>query len=220
MAFGVIVKSLLRVAKLMYRMLGHMRDDPDSRTGTDNNNNKMKNLLWKRRHAKSCRTGKNRYIEYSYHIQQQLALPYISNKDFIIIGVLGGGRNGSCFRVKWNGQEYAMKQYDTGRDGCKNYNNELLAYMLLRDVWGILVPRPIFLSESCFIKYIGYQLGREPNEDDDESMIKPVLLRIQEEFGIRNNDHYIKSLMIFIPDTNCCGGERVVASDFDHWEFV
>ena len=72
--------------------------------------------------------------------------------------VLGAGRCGACFKVKWNGAEYALKQYDTGNDGDVPFLKEISAYMLLQIVWGGLVPRPVFLFESfsgtsCFWVY-------------------------------------------------------------------
>jgi hypothetical protein len=92
---------------------------------------------------------------------------------------------------------------------------------LLRDAWGLLVPQPIFLSESTsgFIKFIGLQLGREPNDKDDLSSFSHVLFRIQTEYGIQHNDAEGRN-MIFIPDPNCIGGERIVAIDFEDWEVV
>ena len=61
--------------------------------------------------------------------------------------VLGAGRCGACFKVKWNGAEYALKQSDTGKDGDVPFVKEISAYMLLQNVWRSLVLRPEFLSE-------------------------------------------------------------------------
>jgi hypothetical protein len=52
-----------------------------------------------------------------YHSIHQGALDFVSFDKIIIVDVLGEGRNGACFKVKWNGMECAMKQFDIGRDG-------------------------------------------------------------------------------------------------------
>jgi hypothetical protein len=160
--------------------------------------------------------GKRHKTDHCYDILQQL--PHISIDDVEIVSVLGSGRNGSCFRVNWKGQELAMKQFDVGRDGNDHYAKEIVAYSLLYDGWGILVPRPIFLSQSTSggRVYLALQLGREPNEKDDISGFDNVLDRLKTEYGIRHNDADGRN-MIFIPDSN--GGERIVAIDFEDWNF-
>jgi hypothetical protein len=158
--------------------------------------------------------------DHFYHILQRIDLPIVSMDDIEIIDVIGSGRNGCCFRVNWNGQELAMKQFDIGRDGYDYYTKEILAYMLLRDVWGILVPRPIFLSESISggILFLGLQLGRKPIDKDDISKFQDVLYRLQKEYHIQHNDSFDGRNMIVIRDTN--GNERIVAIDFEDWDFV
>jgi hypothetical protein len=218
--------------------------DPTCSTDTDNDNKKRrytrKNHAWKeffqrKKDVPTCSTDtnndnkkrrytrKNHNMEDCYRIVQQLPMPYVSFEDIVVMNVLGSGRNGCCFRVNWNGQEYAMKQFDIGRDGQDNYTNEILAYMLLREVWGILVPHPIFLSESKSGSrfYLGLQLGRDPYHVDDDILQKfsHVLSCIRKEYGIQHMDAEGRN-MIFIPDPNCSGSERIVAIDFEDWEFV
>jgi hypothetical protein len=161
-----------------------------------------------------------RAMDIFYHVLEYGRLPQVSMDDIEIINVVGSGRNGCCFRVKWNGQELAMKQFDIGRDGDKYYAKEVTAYMLLRDVWGILVPRPVFVSESASggRLFLGLQLGREPNDEDDTSKFHDVLDRLTKEYCIQHNDPD-ESNMIVITDPNN-GAERIVAIDFEDWDFV
>jgi len=160
-------------------------------------------------------------IEYYYPIHHG-AIAFAPYDDIVEVGVLGEGRNGGCFKVKWKGTEYAMKQFDIGKHGDKYFLKEIRAYMLLKDVWGILVPRPIFLSESYSgnIMFLGLQLGRESDNDDDDDYKKfqNVLQRINKEYGIRHNDAECGRNMIAITDNN--GEERVVAIDFEDWDEV
>ena len=147
-------------------------------------------------------------------------LEHIPWDSFEILDVLGYGWNGACFRVKWNGTEYAMKQFDIGRHGDTYFRQEIRAYMLLRRAWGILVPRPIFTSESFSggRMFLGLQLGRTSTGGDDREKIEKVLEQIEKEYGIRRNDCGRGRNMITITDTN--GMERVVAIDFDDWDDV
>ena len=68
-------------------------------------------------------------MEYYYPFHQG-ALDYISYDDIENVDMIGHGRNGGCFKVKWNGVEYAMKQFDIGRNGDGYFINEICAYML------------------------------------------------------------------------------------------
>ena len=150
----------------------------------------------------------------------QGALDYVAYDDITILGVVGEGRNGGCFKVKWKGTEYAMKQFDIGRDGDEFFQNEIRAYMKLRDAWGVLVPRPIFWSESYSggVMFLGLQLGREPRDDDDLKEFHVVLKRLEEQYGIRHNDSDRGRNMIVITDSD--GSNRVAAIDFEDWDDV
>jgi hypothetical protein len=158
-------------------------------------------------------------IEY-YHPIHRGAIAFAPYDDIVTVGVLGQGRNGGCFHVKWKGTEYAMKQFDIGKHGDKLFMKEIRAYMLLKDVWGILVPRPIFLSESYSgnIMFLGLQLGHESDHADDDKKFVDVLQRLKKEYGIRHNDAECGRNMIAITDSN--GEERVVAIDFEDWDQV
>jgi hypothetical protein len=83
--------------------------------------------------AKSCN------MKFYYPIHQGV-LDCVPLDSIEILGVLGQGRNGACFRVKWNGVECTMKHFDIGRDGDIYFEKEICAYMLLQKAWGILVP--------------------------------------------------------------------------------
>jgi hypothetical protein len=149
-----------------------------------------------------------------------LALPNISYNDIVISDVIGDGRNGSCFKVVWKGQDFAMKQFDMGKRGDAPYRKEISAYMRLRDAWGKLVPQPMFLSESPsgWVKFLGLQLGRMPNDFDDLRGWNKILRSLEQEYGIRHNDAEERN-MIFIAD-NVSGGERMVTIDLEDWDDV
>jgi hypothetical protein len=149
-----------------------------------------------------------------------LALPNIPYNDIAIGDVIGDGRNGSCFKVVWKGQAFAMKQFDMGKGGEAPYKKEITAYMRLRDAWGKLVPQPMFLSESPSggVKFLGLQLGRMPNEFDDLGEWYQILQSLKQEYGIRHNDAEVRN-MIFIADS-VTGVERMVAIDFEDWDDV
>jgi hypothetical protein len=151
--------------------------------------------------------------------KQREHLLFVAIDKIEIIDVIGAGRNGCCFKVNWNGQMYAMKQFDIVRDGDTYFKKELRAYLELKAAWGILVPRPIFWSESKSggRLFLGLQLGREPTADDDTSQFKNVLTRLQKEYGIRHNDAEGRN-MIYISDAD--GVERIAAIDFEDWDRV
>jgi hypothetical protein len=146
-----------------------------------------------------------------------LALPIVPYNDIAIGDVIGDGRNGSCFKVVWKSQEFAMKQFDIGKRGEVPYKKEIAAYMRLRDAWGKLVPQPMFLSESPSggVKFLGLQLGREPNESDDLGEWYQIWQSLKQEYGFRHNDAEGRN-MIFIADS-VTGVERIVAIDLEDW---
>jgi len=99
-------------------------------------------------------------------------LPFVSFDNLAIEDPIGYGRNGADFRVRWKGQAYALKQYDTaGAVGLQSYNRELQAYAMLQKAWGVLVPTSVFLSEldNPTIKFLGLQLGRVPTDDESRN---------------------------------------------------
>jgi thiamine kinase-like enzyme len=147
-------------------------------------------------------------------------LPNVPFDDIEIIDVLGSGRNGACFKVKWNSTEYAMKQFDVGRDGYNRWNHEIEAYRILHKAWGDLLPRPIFLSESVSggILFLGLQLGRAPvNYDKYHTQFDSIMRRLKKEYSIRHNDAENRN-MIIISDAH--GVEKLVAIDFEDWDYV
>jgi hypothetical protein len=144
-------------------------------------------------------------------------LPHVSYNDFEIVDVLGCGRNGAVFKVRWRGQEAAMKQFDVGKDGYGPFDSELAVYMKLRDAWSVLVPTPLFLSVSGGVLFLGLELGRDPKRGDDvyyQSEHWPNVLRSLEEYGICHSDAEERNALL-IKDAN--GSDRLVAIDLEHW---
>lgn len=146
-------------------------------------------------------------------------IPKVSLDEIHVLGVLGTGRNGATFKVCWNGQEVAMKQFDVGRQGTVSFEKEVEAYTRLYKVWGVLVPRPVFVSTSLTggVEFLGLQLGRDPTHHDDTSSVSDILKRLNKEFGIKHNDAEGRNF-IFVPDGD--GSERLVAIDFEDWDQV
>jgi hypothetical protein len=147
-------------------------------------------------------------------------VPYVPFEDIEVINVVGRGRNGGCFKVKWNSTEYAMKQFDIGRDGDEYFCKEIKAYVILKKAWGELVPQPIFVSESYSggILFLGLQLGREPTQlDDFDAKSKIILKRLESEYGIQHNDVDGRNMIIISDEF---GIEKMVAIDFEDWDYA
>jgi hypothetical protein len=147
-------------------------------------------------------------------------LPHVHFNDIDILGVLGTGRNGACFKVKWNGTEYAMKQFDIIQHGTKYFHHELEAYMILKDAWGDLVPQPVFTSQSYTggVQFFGLQLGWEPTKlDNFYTNSYKILKRLETEYGICHNDAEDRNMIIIL---NADGMEKMVAIDFENWDHL
>ena len=171
--------------------------------------------------AKSCNTKyycPTHNMEYYFSIHQG-ALDYIPFDELVIGDVIVQGRNGPCYKVKWNGMEYAMKQFDIGQDGDVYFVKEVRAYMLLQRAWGVLVPRPMFLSESYSggVMLLGLQLCRVSRNVDDSPKFHHVVQRLATEYGMEH-DYGESGHAVIITDTN--GIERVAAIDFENWREV
>jgi len=147
-------------------------------------------------------------------------IPYVNRTDIEFIDSIGYGRNGSVFLARVGGRDAAVKQFDLDKGGEEAYENEVAAYMRMRDAWGELVPEPLFVSESWTrgIKYLGLQLGREP-VNLDWSAWRNVLTTIQKRFGVQYNDLDSLSNAVIIEDTTT-GKDRLVAIDFEDATFV
>ena len=149
-------------------------------------------------------------------------LPHVDFEDLIIGEEMGIGRNGSLFKVIWNGKDYAMKQFDSGKDGKERFENELKAYNRTKRVWGRLVPRPYFVSESLSgsVKLLGIQLGSEIDESCDSDRVflewKKAHETLEREFGIRHNDAEGGKNSILIQDGK--GSWNVAIIDFESWQ--
>jgi hypothetical protein len=68
------------------------------------------------------------------------------------------------------------------------------------------------------VKFLGLQLGREPNEYDDLTGWNQILQSLKQEYGVRHNDADVRN-MIFIADS-VTGVERMVAIDLEDWDDV
>jgi predicted Ser/Thr protein kinase len=154
--------------------------------------------------------------QYYYPLYHDV-VDFVPLDDIVVVGVCGDGRNGTCYKVKWNGMECAMKQFDIVKDGDVGFEKEIRAYKLLRKAWGTLVPRPMFLSEtfSGTIMLLGLQLGHDTENVEDLPKFDAVLERLKKEYGIQHNDAEQGRNMLIITDSD--GNERVVAIDFEDW---
>lgn len=151
-------------------------------------------------------------------------LPTVDFYDLVIENEIGVGRNGSVFQVSWKGKEYAMKQFDTGKDGSTRFEKEVAAYERTEDLWGELVPRPYFVSEtpSGGVKLLGLQLGSSVDSSVDgngNSVWKKwqeAHAILERDYGIRHNDSSCGANSIFISDAN--GKRQLAIIDFESWE--
>ena len=135
--------------------------------------------------------------------------------DVQILGNLGYGHNGVVYLAKWGNRMVALKQFDIGKDGYEYFDKEIAAYLALKDAWGKLVTTPLFVSESWsgWIKFIGLQLGRNPEPGDDVSDWSTVLTSLESQYGFRHEDADDGN-MVFVTDEKT-GTERLVAIDLE-----
>jgi hypothetical protein len=149
-------------------------------------------------------------------------MPHVPIEDIEIKCAFGYGKNGTTFKAVWKGTEVAMKQFDLGKGGDMALQSEMTAYAMLEDVWGVLVPKPLFLSESLSegVVLLGLQLGRDVTEDDNVSVSRRNAVRDGiYEHGIRLLDHEGRTgNFLFLPERNGC--ERLVAIDLEDYELV
>ena len=155
-------------------------------------------------------------------------LPFVSVGDLVIMDPIGYGRNGAVFRVRWEGQEYALKQFDTATAiGLRSFIRESQAYALLQDVWGVLVPKPMFLSElgDATIKFLGLQLGRAPTaiECDSTSFAtdsRKVIQKLYHKFGFEHLDAEVLRNWLYVPTGEIAKPERLVVTDLEDYRSV
>ena len=155
-------------------------------------------------------------------------VPFVCADDLEIEDPIGYGRNGAVFRVWWKGQAYALKQFDTaGALGLQSYNRELQAYAMLQKAWGVLVPKPVFLSEldDPTIKFLGLQLGRVPTDDEcrDKSFGTEsgnVLRKLSQKFGFEHLDAEVLRNWLYIPTGDPLKPERLVLTDLEDYRKV
>ena len=118
--------------------------------------------------------------------------------------------------------EGKLKQFDVGKDGVEPFEEEIAAYKRLEEVWGKLVPRPYFVSESPSggVKLLGLELG---SSIDDFSFEGSELWRqwqeahavLEHDYGIRHNDAESGRNSILI---DCQGHSRLAIIDFESWD--
>ena len=146
------------------------------------------------------------------------SIPHESLGEIKSTGVVGYGRNGCVIRALWKGKEVAVKQFDCGRQGgLDRFNSEVKAYEMLKDVRGVLVPKAFFVSElsGLGIKYLGLQLGRDPDQEDDTINRFKVLSTLREKYGIKHKDSIGRNGLIIADDS---GNERMVVIDWEEYD--
>jgi hypothetical protein len=148
-------------------------------------------------------------------------LPLVSRNDFQLQESLGFGKNGTVFKALWAGQEVAVKIFDLDKQGKEAYRSETFAYARLQDSWGILVPKPLFLSQTNFgivLMYLGLQLGKPFTKSDEASWAerRKVVSAIRKHHGIRllDDDHEQNFLLLTAKN----GVDNVVAIDLEDHE--
>jgi hypothetical protein len=148
------------------------------------------------------------------------AIPLVSCHDIERVKPLGHGRNGTVYLGLWQEQYVAIKQFDVSKSGGRHYERELAAYMHLHSAWGLLVPRPLFRCEHFPYSYLGIQLGRKPDENDDVSASwRRVLRALEAEHNFRHLDvDEHDGNMIFIQAED--KSEHLVAIDLETYEIL
>jgi hypothetical protein len=145
-------------------------------------------------------------------------IPVINCEDFELLDQIGHGNN-QVYLALWKNQKIAVKVFDIYKD-YEWFEKEVRAYDHLQAVWGILVPKPHFISNmSGAVALLGMQLGRDPNSDDKGFAEEHACL-----FSKLLQDHDFDHLdtdrgnVIYIPDDQ--GKERLVAMDLEHHEIL
>lgn len=149
-------------------------------------------------------------------------LPTVDFRDLVVGKEIGIGRNGSLFQVSWKGKEYALKQFDVGKDGVEGFENETAAYERTEEVWGEIVPTPYFVSEtpSGGVKLLGLQLG----SSIDDSVVhgnemwkqwQHAHAILEQDYGIHHNDAEGGRNSILIDDGQ--GHQQLAVIDFESW---
>ena len=135
--------------------------------------------------------------------------------DIKFMHAIGYGRNGTVFKARWKDSYVAVKQFDVDKFGHQDYDKEIAAYMMLKDEWGIKVPKPLFLSESFSgaVKFLGLQLGRSPTEQDDLTQWRSLVKSVQCQYGLDFQDTWKEQNSLFITDDS--GKERLVMIDLE-----
>ena len=177
---------------------------------------KNKNKSKKQKGHSSAKRGKCASLS-------KVCVPTVDFQDLVVGKEIGIGRNGSLFRVSWKGKEYAMKQFDVGKDGIQGYENEITAYGRTKKVWGELVPKPYFVSEtpSGGVRLLGLQLG-SPIDDSfvDANDIWELWQQshtiLENDYGIRHNEASSGQNSILIEDGH--GQQRLAIIDFESWD--
>lgn len=148
-------------------------------------------------------------------------LPYVPEANLAFLESIGHGFHGTAFRVRVNGAEAALKQFDANKDGVTGFLKEVSADVQLKSVWGVLVPELLFVSESWLgnILYLGLQLGRTPEMVDYHEWQR-VLSLLEKDYGVRHNDADDTHNTVLIPDKASSGGERLAIIDFEDCTFV
>jgi hypothetical protein len=198
-------------------------DDDDAGGHGSGKSNSSKNRNRKRYGATgtSCGgTGTNEILSKTTLTTSPISckIPEIDYKEIQLLGLLRNG-NHQVYLASWRGQEIAVKLFDMYKD-YKWFEREVKAYEHLREVWGILVPIPYFLSDMYgVVALLGMQLGRDPNTGDknfyeERDRVFCKLLR-DHNFEHLDTDH---GNVIYIPDGQ--GKERLVAMDLESHEIV
>ena len=167
-------------------------------------------------------------VESSHALRLASWLPFVSVVDLDIMDPIGYGRNGAVFRVRWKGQQYALKQSDTSTAiGLESFIRESQAYALLQDVWGVLVPKPMFLSElrDPTIKFLGLQLGRTPTDIECRSTSfatnsRKVLQKLYRKFGFEHLDAEVLRNWLYVWTGEIAKPERLVVTDLEDYRRV
>lgn len=109
------------------------------------------------------------------------------------------------------------KHFDTSSAiELQSYTRECQAYSLLQDVWGVLVPKPMFLSQldDPTIKFLGLQLGRARRLISSVAvhlLPRKVIRKLYREFGFERLDAEALRNWLYVPTGDMAKPERLVS---------
>ena len=144
--------------------------------------------------------------------------------SFKIGSPLGFGRQGTTFHGIWNGQQIALKLFDTTKPGgSEAFEQEIEGYKHLSSTWGVLIPAPYFVCFAFGVAFLGMQLAESPKAGSHPEEWYSVVEELEEKFRFRHLDVFtgdrdeMRNLMVLRRED---GSEQKVVIDLEEYELL